>query len=223
MFAFLAAMVLAEGRLLAPPGKTDKAATASPVDADDQIADLSAQIAAAEGQVQMAAKDAGVPADDDDKPAWEPHCKPETKAELEKAYAEMKHPTGAKAHEHALPEGFAERMEATTRKSMVDNEEFVLGLLMMHQTRGNWEQEQYLDAICALNSGNPMLIRLYKEHDTKQPLAFQLAKLMDDERKAMAPTRAPPLDLDGGVKGLLAAAGAELAPKDEAQNDPQTT
>jgi len=171
---------------------------------DCQIAALTAQIAAAEGQVKAAAKNANVTLDEP--PAWKPHCKPETKADLEKAYAALKHPTNAEVKQHALPAGFAERMEATTRKQMVENEEFVLGLLMMHQTRGDWEPEQYQDALCALNSGNPMLVRLYKEHDTKLPLAIQLAKLMDDERKAMAPTRAPPLDLDGGVKGLLAAA-----------------
>merc|ERR1719337_827157 len=95
----------------------------------------------------------------------------------------------------------AAQLEATNRKQLVENEEFLLGLLIMHQTRQNWSLEQQLDAICDLAHDSPLITKLYKHHSKTESLSAQLANMMDEERKKMKPTSAPPLKLEGASVG----------------------
>lgn len=168
--------------------------------ADDQIAALKAQIAAAETKVVEQKKAAGLPADfGEEKPAFQHHCTPEQKAKLDKNEPEVV------AKKDDSP--FADGMEATERKSLVENEEFLLGLLIMHQTRKNWSYEQELDAVCNLAGNSALVRKLYHHHKKDQSMAAQLADMMDQERKEQGPTKAPPLnvnDLIGSVmKGVV--------------------
>merc|ERR1719331_1105643 len=97
----------------------------------------------------------------------------------------------------------AAAFEASNRKSLIENEEFLLGLLIMHQTRQNWSYEQQLDAICDLAHDSPLITKLYKHHNKNESLATQLAHMMDEERKNMKPTKAPPMSLEGDSVGSL--------------------
>merc|ERR1719271_676406 len=130
------------------------------------------------------------------------HCKPEAKAALEAA-------PDTPIVEKKEDGPWAASLEASNRKQLVENEEFLLGLLVMHQTRHNWSYEQQLDAICDLAHDSPLITKLYKHHDKNKSLASQLAEMMDEERKNMKPTSAPPMSLEGdSVGGLLAKLGA---------------
>jgi len=157
---------------------------------DDQIAALQGQIAAQETKVVAA----GGKIETDE--SWR-HCKPAARAALEKASG--KAPIEEKKEDGPL----AAQLEASNRKSLVENEEFLLGLLIMHQTRQNWSYEQELDAICDLAHDSPLITNLYKNHKKDIPLSTQLATMMDEERKHMKPTVAPPMSLEGDSVGSL--------------------
>mmetsp|Transcript_68892 Transcript_68892/g.175038 ORF Transcript_68892/g.175038 Transcript_68892/m.175038 type:complete len:208 (+) Transcript_68892:51-674(+) len=186
--AFLVALATSgECRFLAPTG-------APPADVgsiEDQIAALNAQIAASKADIVAS----GGTVEPDD--SFVHHCKPEAKAALDKA---SDVPVVEKKEEDGL---FAAQMEASDRKQLVDNEEFLLGLLIMHQTRHNWSYEQELDAICDLAKGSVVITKLYKHHTRTEPMSAQLARMMDEERKLMKPTSAPPLNLENLSAGGL--------------------
>eukprot|EP00747_Dinoflagellata_sp_TGD_P023585 gnl/TRDRNA2_/TRDRNA2_129918_c0_seq4.p1 gnl/TRDRNA2_/TRDRNA2_129918_c0~~gnl/TRDRNA2_/TRDRNA2_129918_c0_seq4.p1 ORF type:complete len:201 (+),score=72.99 gnl/TRDRNA2_/TRDRNA2_129918_c0_seq4:93-695(+) len=192
VFVATAALVsLVAGRLLAPPA----------LSIDEQIAALNAQITATQAKVVHAKEAANMTVDDSD---FKHHCKPEVKAKLDKEVDEAPEKEATEKVEPKIA-AFADELEATNRQSMIKNEEFLLGLLIMHQTRGNWIYEQELDAICSMAEESPMIKRLYKHHDKNKSLAAQLAQMMDDERKAMPPTKAPPMKLEGdSVASILA-------------------
>jgi len=95
------------------------------------------------------------------------------------------------------------QLAATDQKSTVDNEEFLLGLLIMHQTSDDWIPEQFLDAVCDLSHDSPMIESLYWHHNDHEPMAAQLAALMDEERKFMAPTVAPPMLEPGDFQAAM--------------------
>jgi len=64
------------------------------------------------------------------------------------------------------------------------DEEYVLGLLIMHQK--DWTVEQQLNATLTLKKNSPLLESFYDHHDVKKPLAAQLAALMDKKKAAKA-------------------------------------
>mmetsp|Transcript_50257 Transcript_50257/g.92862 ORF Transcript_50257/g.92862 Transcript_50257/m.92862 type:complete len:216 (+) Transcript_50257:88-735(+) len=61
------------------------------------------------------------------------------------------------------------------------DEEYVLGLLLMHQK--DWDMKEQLNATATFMHSSPVLQELYEHHDANQALAPQLAKLMDSSRK----------------------------------------
>jgi len=86
------------------------------------------------------------------------------------------------------------------------DEEYVLGLLIMHQK--DWTVAQQLNATKSLKSKNPLLEDFYEHHNSSKPLAAQLAALMDKKKAAKAsatPAKAVPAK----------AAAAKSAPKEE--------
>lgn len=180
-------------------------------DIDAQIAALNAQTAQLTDQLETAKVDAaksGVKVEDM-ADSFDRHCPKETRALLDKGETEVPEAKEApKGGDFGLLD---QRMEASKRQSLVDGEEFLLGLMLMHETRGNWCKEQYLDAMCTLAHESPVITQLYHHHDMKRPFSAQLAEMMDAERKKMAPTKAPPLngdavnDLLGSVVALKAA------------------
>lgn len=95
------------------------------------------------------------------------------------------------------------QLAATDQKSTVDNEEFLLGLLIMHQTSDDWIPEQFLDAVCDLSRDSQMIKSLYWHHNDHEPMAAQLAAMMDEERKFMAPTVAPPMVEPGDFQAAM--------------------
>jgi len=202
----IAALLGVNGRLLAPPADDN--------DVDAQIRALQSQIASKSNEL---AEVGGTEAVQEVAP-WEHHCKDDFKAKLDEA-AKQADPEAffsksdkPKAKSSGIGDMFDAQMEALDRKQLIDNEEFLLGVLIMHQTRDNWSVEQYLDTICAFGDKTPLARQLYWHHKTG-PLAAQFASMMDAERKTMKPTRAPPMDLDQGVKGLLASVMAPGAKK----------
>jgi len=65
------------------------------------------------------------------------------------------------------------------------DEEYVLGLLIMHQK--DWTIKQQLNATLALKKNNLLLEDFYEHHDSSKNLAAQLAALMDEKKAAKAP------------------------------------
>jgi len=190
----------------APPTTNATAVNSSATEnTDDEIAALTAQIADVENEATTFKKTANI-TEVEEPVSFVHHCKPEVKAALDKAGPEAELPKKDAKASQATMNGidgvFAESMRATERKHMIENEEFLLGLLMMHQTRKDWTREQEMDAICSMANDSPLTYKLYKHHNASQPLSMQFALLMDEEKKTAAPTLAPPLDLDGGVNSL---------------------
>merc|ERR1719261_2315010 len=144
-------------------------------------------------QVADAAQAVNVTVEDD----FTRHCKKEDKAELDNMKEQDVEPQEASSK----PTGkagdvlgfFADQMEASNQKSRMDNQAFLLGLLM-HK---DWSYEQQMDAICDLAHGDSLVLKLYKHHNRKESLATQLARMMDEESAKAAPTKAPPLNLEG--------------------------
>lgn len=160
---------------------------------DDQIEKLKSEIAAKEDEVadvKNATGLQGIGVEND----FQHHCSKDVKLALDSP--EVK---GKEVKKQPLQEatGFAAAVQAAEQKTLVNNEEFLLGLLIMHETRKNWSLEQKLDALCEFAHDSPIIEQLYRHHDKSKPFAAQLAALMDKERKTMAPTKAPPIDLDG--------------------------
>jgi hypothetical protein len=71
--------------------------------------------------------------------------------------------------------------DQVNEKQEMQNEEYMLGLLILHKT--NWNMTQQVKAVERLSSGSPLLSELLKKHDDKKPLADQLAVLMDKKSK----------------------------------------
>jgi len=188
------ALVCAQGRLLRrdDPPADDASADLS---VDDQIEALQNQISGAVTNVATAQTEAmksGMSEDEVMKNSietFDKHCKPEEKAKLEKDDDEE-----TKNKATADDSSFADSLEASNRQSLIKNEEFLLGLMTMHQSRGDWLPQQFLDAVCTLANDSPLIKKLYKHHDPNKPLALQFAMMMDEERKTMAPTKAPPME-----------------------------
>jgi len=64
------------------------------------------------------------------------------------------------------------------------DEEYVLGLLIMHQK--DWTVDQQLNATKSLKKNNALLEDFYEHHDSSKNLAAQLAALMDKKKAAKA-------------------------------------
>lgn len=151
------------------------------------------------------------------------HCKAKATAALLKAKdsavqaPQKKQASASVAGKGSTMDEIDAQLEATDQKSLVDNEEFLLGLLIMHQTSGDWIPEQYLDAVCDLAHGSPMITRLYFHHSDSEPMAAQLAAMMDEERKTMQPTSAPPMlqpgDFSATIGKMMASANKHGATK----------
>jgi hypothetical protein len=69
-----------------------------------------------------------------------------------------------------------------TKKQQQQDEEYVLGLLLMHQK--DWSMDQQLNATEKFMNGSPLLRDLFEHHDAAKPLAPQLADLMDKKAKS---------------------------------------
>jgi len=185
----------------------DTGAVASDTDGDD----LRAQIAAAVAQFAVKkASEAKVNASVGD---FVHHCKAAARAALDKeaAAAPMVQPKSPPKEAARQEDPFADQVEASERKQLVENEEFLLGLLNMHERRRNWSTEQELDAICNFAKDSPAIKQLYFHHDAGKSLAMQLAAIMDSERKTASPTRAPPLEEGGAIGSVLAKVAPALA------------
>jgi len=181
---------VAQCRFLAPPAEAD----------NPDMATLKAQIAAAESAVESARKEAkskGVTVDPAP-PTFVRHCHAATKAKLDapEPMPNTAQKISNKTTSSGALEDWKDRVAASSQKSLIKDEEFLLGLLMMHQRKGDWSHEQELDAVCSLSDESKLIQKLYRHHNTNEPLSLQLARMMDVERKEMAPTKAPPLDLE---------------------------
>merc|ERR1719203_682017 len=183
-------------------GDADAAEVAPGAEGDD----LRAQIAAAVAQFAVK-KSAEVKASARAKD-FVHHCKTATRAALDREAAaaapvpQRRTPPEESTQHEADP--FADQVEASERKQLVENEEFLLGLLNMHERRHNWSMDQELDAICDFAKDSPVIKELYFHHDASKSLAMQLANFMDTERKTATPTKAPPLEDGGAISSVLA-------------------
>jgi hypothetical protein len=65
------------------------------------------------------------------------------------------------------------------RRQVVQDEEYVLGLLNMHANQ--WSMEKQLETVKKFMGASPKLAELYKHHNASQPLSMQLAALMDSK------------------------------------------
>eukprot|EP00429_Kryptoperidinium_foliaceum_P013578 CAMPEP_0176045402 /NCGR_PEP_ID=MMETSP0120_2-20121206/22536_1 /TAXON_ID=160619 /ORGANISM="Kryptoperidinium foliaceum, Strain CCMP 1326" /LENGTH=241 /DNA_ID=CAMNT_0017378805 /DNA_START=52 /DNA_END=777 /DNA_ORIENTATION=+ len=74
-----------------------------------------------------------------------------------------------------------------TLKQYNQDEEYLLGLLNQHR---EWSFDKQLNATATFNKGSPVIAELYKHHDSKTPLAAQLANLMDAAHSAKKAARA---------------------------------
>lgn len=137
------------------------------------------------------------------------HCDAKKTAELLKSKGDAPwkpqkaEPAAGKEFSGQTMDEIDAQLAATDQKSNVDNEEFLLGLLIMHQTAGDWLPEQFLDAVCDLSRDSSMIRSLYWHHNDHEPMAAQLAALMDEERKFMAPTVAPPMLEPGDFQAAM--------------------
>eukprot|EP00928_Gymnodinium_smaydae_P009160 TRINITY_DN13392_c0_g1_i1.p1 TRINITY_DN13392_c0_g1~~TRINITY_DN13392_c0_g1_i1.p1 ORF type:complete len:144 (-),score=38.46 TRINITY_DN13392_c0_g1_i1:76-507(-) len=66
-----------------------------------------------------------------------------------------------------------------SKKQQQQDEEYMLGLLIMHQK--DWSLEKQLNATATFMHTSPVLRSLYRHHNAVGPLAPQLAALMDAE------------------------------------------
>ncbi|CAK0846985.1 unnamed protein product [Prorocentrum cordatum] len=65
------------------------------------------------------------------------------------------------------------------RRQVVQDEEYVLGLLNMHANQ--WSMGKQLETVKKFMAASPKLTELYKHHNANQSLAMQLAALMDSK------------------------------------------
>jgi len=75
------------------------------------------------------------------------------------------------------------------QKQQSRDEEYLLGLLMSHK---NWSMQRQLNATHTFIEDSPLIEKLYKHHDDKQPLAGQLAAMMDSAHANATKTGAAP-------------------------------
>jgi len=68
------------------------------------------------------------------------------------------------------------------RRQVVQDEEYVLGLLNMHADQ--WSMEKQLETVKKFMGASPRLAELYSHHNASRPLAAQLAALMDSKAAA---------------------------------------
>jgi len=72
--------------------------------------------------------------------------------------------------------------DGVSKKQMQQDEEYLLGLLLMHQN--DWSMEKQLNATKEFMHNSPVMQKLYEHHDSSKPLAPQLAAMMDVKNKA---------------------------------------
>jgi len=68
-----------------------------------------------------------------------------------------------------------------SKKQQQQDEEYVLGLLLLH--KDNWSLEKQLNATETFMHGSPILEKLVAHHDASKPLAPQLAAMLDSKPK----------------------------------------
>jgi len=68
-----------------------------------------------------------------------------------------------------------------SKKQEQQDEEYVLGLLLLH--KDNWSMEKQLNATETFMHGSPILEKLFAHHDANKPLAPQLAAMLDSKPK----------------------------------------
>jgi hypothetical protein len=78
-----------------------------------------------------------------------------------------------------------------SKKQEQQDEEYLLGLLILH--RKDWSVDQQLNATATFMHNSPLLQNFYKNHDSKTDLSSQLAALMDKKPKSKEVSKeAPP-------------------------------
>lgn len=96
------------------------------------------------------------------------------------------------------------------KKQMQQDEEYLLGLLLLHQN--DWSMAKQLNATEKFMHNSPIMQKLFKEHDASKPLAPQLAAMMDKNNKAgVAKVEEKTKQIEASAK-KLAAAEAKAAP-----------
>ena len=189
-------------RFLTPP--SESLTPGEEQTADAKIAELKAQIASASSQVdalRLTLKEEDADVADGKVTESVPR---ESVAAKEKVLTAKLPNSVAQLVKGALSNGttdeviaqFQASLAASEQKSLIANEEFVLGLLLMHQSKGDWTEKDALAAMFKLSSESPLVASLYKHHTEDKPLATQLAQMMDEERKNMHILTVAPLDLD---------------------------
>lgn len=91
-----------------------------------------------------------------------------------------------------------------SKKQKQQDEEYLLGLLILHQN--NWSMEKQLNATQTFMHNSPVLHSLFEHHDPNKPLAPQLAVMMDAETK-----KAPTVEKKADQKQSLGKAAAVAA------------
>lgn len=71
--------------------------------------------------------------------------------------------------------------DGVSKKQMQQDEEYLLGLLLLHQN--DWSMETQLNATKEFMHNSPVMQKLYEHHDSSKPLAPQLAAMMDVKNK----------------------------------------
>jgi len=92
---------------------------------------------------------------------------------------------------NAICDQFEQGFAAAKKQGLVNHEESLLGLLIIHQRRHDWSVQQQLDATKKAVDESPVIAHLYRSHKDGDPLALQLAQLMDagrDERAGRTTT-----------------------------------
>jgi len=103
--------------------------------------------------------------------------KGKSKAEKEKLMDSLETELNSKAR---VLSGVTKTVE---KKQQSRDEEYLLGVLMSHK---DWNMTQQLNATHTFMADSPLIEKLYKHHDDKQPLASQLAALMDAPKSSTA-------------------------------------
>merc|ERR1719313_2160887 len=98
--------------------------------------------------------------------------KGKSKAEKEKLMDSLENSLNSKAH---VLSGVTKNVE---KKQQVQDEEYVLGLLMSHK---DWSMKEQLNATHTFIDDSSVIAELYKHHDDTKPLAGQLAAMMDSK------------------------------------------
>jgi hypothetical protein len=78
-----------------------------------------------------------------------------------------------------------------SKKQREQDEEYLLGLLMMHQK--DWSMKQQLNATATFVKDSPLIKELYEHHDETKSLAPQFAAMLDKVAKSHSPKAAAKL------------------------------